>query len=157
MDGLQKITGALNKQVKRVPDILLVEDDETDVMFMRRCLAAHGSGARLIVAHDGSEALQMLRDGRSITRPFVIMTDLNMPGMSGHELLSELRADLALRNSVVFIISSSCLSGDIDQAYCHNVAGYISKQSPAPELRKCISMFFDYCDTVHLPSAAPHA
>ena len=152
MDGSHRINGALNNQIKRVPDILLVEDDETDIMFMRRCLAAHGSGARLIVAHDGCEALQLLRDGQSVSRPFVIITDLNMPGMSGHELLSELRADLELKNSVVFIISSSCLSGDIDQAYFHNVAGYISKQSPAPELRKCISMFFDYCETVHLPT-----
>lgn len=144
-------TRAFEKQERKPPHVLLVEDDETDVMFVRRCLAQRVSDVPLTVASDGLEALAYLREGRTVSRPYVVLTDLNMPGMSGHEMIEEIRADDDLKDSVVFVLSSSCLAGDIERAYRHNVAGYLSKQVPSDELNKRVQMIFDYCDTVHLP------
>ncbi len=152
MDQIRSISGAFDRRDRRTPHLLLVEDDETDILFVKRCHAGHSSSAKLVVARDGSEALEILRDGTAVKRPFVILTDLNMPGMSGHELLEELRSDEALKDSVVFVLSSSCLAGDIERAYRHNVAGYLTKRVPTRQLKRSVEMIFDYCDSVHLPA-----
>ncbi|PLX43589.1 MAG: two-component system response regulator [Hyphomicrobiales bacterium] len=132
--------------------LLLVEDDDADVMLVSRYLRRRGGDIALIVARDGEEALAMLRAGEAVPRPYVILTDLNMPGMSGHELIEEIRCDRALSNSVIFVISSSRLDEDIQQAYAHHVAGYLSKQMAPAEMEKSLRIVFDYCETVHLPS-----
>ena len=70
-----------------MPQILLVEDDETDALFVQRCLDKQGASIPLTLARDGSEALEILRGEDGLKKPFIILTDLNMPGMSGHELI----------------------------------------------------------------------
>ena len=150
MDSLADIKDAFERSVYRTPRLLLVEDDETDVIFIRRCLSRHGGDVPLTVARDGREALQLLREG-GVERPYVILTDLNMPGMSGHEMIDEIRGDEDLKHSGIFVLSSSRLAGDIQRAYENNVAGYLTKQVPAEELSRNVGMVFDYCAAVHLP------
>lgn len=142
---------SFKKHERKTPHILLVEDDETDVLFVKRCLSRHSGDVPLTVAFDGEEALEVLRDEKASDHPFVIVTDLNMPGMSGHELIEEIRSDELLKHSIVFVLSSSRLESDIEQAYRHNVAGYLSKQVPTNTLTKYVEMIFDYCAAVHLP------
>ncbi len=134
------------------PSILLVEDDETDVLFIRRCLASLGSERCLVVARDGVEALEILASRKAIQKPYVIMTDLNMPGMSGHELIEQVRCTDCLRNSVIFVVSSSRLEADIERSYSKNVAGYITKDAPIEHLTANIRLLVEYCQTVHLPN-----
>ncbi len=143
---------SFNNHERKPPHILLVEDDETDVLFVKRCLARHSGDVPLTVARDGREALEVLRDEKASDHPFVIVTDLNMPGMSGHELIEEIRSDDLLKHSIVFVLSSSRLEGDIERAYRQNVAGYLSKQVPTNTLTKHVEMIFDYCAAVHLPA-----
>lgn len=150
MDTLADMEDAFERSVYRTPRLLLVEDDETDVIFIERCRNRHGADVPLTVARDGKEALQLLREG-DVERPYVILTDLNMPGMSGHEMIDEIRRDENLKHSVIFVLSSSRLAGDIQRAYENNVAGYLTKQVPAEELSRNIGMVFDYCASVHLP------
>ena len=140
------------KRPLRSPVLLLVEDDETDALFVRRCHLKQSRDTPLVIARDGEEALAILRgDGRG-ERPYVVVTDLNMPGMSGHELIEQIRADQVLRKTVVFVLSSSSLAGDIERAYEHNVAGYLSKKAPSDVLTRHIGMIFDYCSAVQLPA-----
>lgn len=139
------------RQERRNPCLLIVEDDETDILFIQRCLNQYPENIPMVVARDGSEALEILRDPKRIARPYVIVTDLNMPGMSGHELIAEIRVDEKLRDSVVFVLSSSGLIGDIRQAYSANVAGYLNKQANLAEMKKSFAMIFDYCVLVDLP------
>lgn len=143
---------SFRKRQKTTPHLLLVEDDETDVIFVKRTLEQHGATVPLAVARDGAEALKILRRGDNVRRPYVILTDLNMPGMSGHEMMEVIRADEELKDSVIFVLSSSRLEDDIDRAYEYNAAGYITKDAPTAELSESLRMIVDYCKAVHLPA-----
>ena len=107
---------------------LLVEDDEIDVEVFRRAMRKQSLDANLRHAKDGGEALQMLRESHSThCDEQLVFLDLNMPGMNGHEFLAELRADPELRNTIVFVLTSSDHDRDIRMAYERNVAGYFLK------------------------------
>ena len=137
------------KQPIKTPTLLLVEDDETDVFLVKRCLAKHGADIRLAVARDGEEALSMLASGE-VQKPFVILTDLNMPGMSGYEFLDVVRSDPNIKHSVVFVISSSNLPEDVDRAYAAHASGYIVKHMQPQEMMTSLFMIFDFCRTIRL-------
>ena len=110
-------------------NILLVEDDEIDVMNVRRAFKKNNIANPLHVAGNGLEALAILRDPRSsISRDRrLILLDLNMPRMGGIEFLRELRADADLRSTPVVVLTTSNDDKDRVEAYNLNVAGYILK------------------------------
>lgn len=115
----------------RIINILLVEDDEVDIMNVRRAFKKNNITNPLFVAHNGLEALDMLRGkGRETSLPSsrrIILLDLNMPRMGGLEFLQELRADEALRSTPVIVLTTSNQDRDRIEAYNLNVAGYILK------------------------------
>jgi len=111
-------------------DILMVEDDEVDIMQVQRAFGKHKITNTLHVAHNGIEALAMLRgDGQPklSPRPKIILLDINMPKMNGLEFLEELRADEELHSISVFILTTSSDDADRIAAFNLNVAGYIVK------------------------------
>ena len=110
--------------------ILLVDDDDVDREAVRRGFAKAEVPFTLIEARNGMEALRRLtgEDGvGTVARPLLILLDLNMPRMSGLEFLEHLRARPALRDHVVFVLTTSNSEDDRAAAYRHNVAGYITK------------------------------
>lgn len=110
--------------------LVLVDDDDVDIMSIRRALSAKRIENPLVVAHDGIEALEHLRgeNGRErVEPPFIILLDLNMPRMDGIEFLGELRADPALQHSVVYVLTTSSAQKDKLEAHAHNVDGFITK------------------------------
>lgn len=134
--------------------ILLVEDDDIDVMAVRRAVEELRLANPLVVAHDGIEALEYLRgeNGRpKMVPPFIILLDLNMPRMNGIEFLEALRADEALQASVVFVLTTSNADEDKRHAYQHNVAGYVVKSNAADSLREALRMLNFYWTIVELP------
>ena len=150
------IAADFEKVEPSTPELLLVEDDETDILFVSRCLAKADSALPLVIARDGLEALDILRKGRAEGRHFVVLTDLNMPGMSGHEMIAEIRGDTTLSDLVIFVLSSSSLAGDIRRAYSQNVAGYLSKQGSIEQQKLNIAVVADYCRVVNLPRPEQH-
>ena len=113
-------------------NILLVEDDELDVMNVRRAFKKNNITNPLHVAGNGLEALDMLRgvDGGPPGIPAerrLILLDLNMPKMNGIEFLRELRADPALGFIPVIVLTTSDEDRDKVEAYQLSVAGYILK------------------------------
>src|SRR5690606_16064105 len=74
-------------------NILLVEDDEVDVMNVRRAFTTNNIVNPLYVASNGEEALEMLRSGEVPRLRRIVLLDLNMPRMNGIEFLQELRKD----------------------------------------------------------------
>ena len=86
--------------------ILLVEDDKVDVMAVKRAIAKLGIDSPLQRVQDGAKALDLLRHG-DVPKPFIIVLDLNLPGMNGLEMLRQLRADNRLRDAVVFVLTTS--------------------------------------------------
>jgi CheY-like chemotaxis protein len=108
--------------------ILLVDDDEVDVMNVQRAFKKNNIVNPLFVARDGVEALEMLRRPGHIPRERrLVLLDLNMPRMNGHELLRALREDPQLRNITVVVLTTSDDDRDKVEAYNLNVAGYILK------------------------------
>ena len=117
---------------ERVINILLVEDDEVDVMNVKRAFKKYKITNPLYVAGNGIEALEMLR-GQEPVQPVVpesrrlILLDLNMPKMNGLEFLQELRQDEHLKRTPVIVLTTSDEDKDRIEAYNLNVAGYILK------------------------------
>ena len=109
--------------------ILLVEDDDLDVMNVRRAFKKNNIANPLFVAGDGVEALAMLRGeaGGLPSERRIILLDLNMPRMSGIEFLRVLRGDPALRTIPVIVLTTLDEERDKIEAYNLNVAGYILK------------------------------
>ena len=112
---------------ERMLNILLVEDDEVDVMNVRRAFERNNVSNPLYVAGNGLEALEMLRDGTVPAERRLILLDLNMPKMNGIEFLQALRADPELASSSVVVLTTSNDDQDKIDAYNLNVAGYLLK------------------------------
>ncbi len=117
---------------ERIINILLVEDDEVDVMNVKRAFKKYKITNPLYVAGNGIEALEMLRsqDGQPPQVPEnrrLILLDLNMPKMNGLEFLEAIRKDEELKRTPVIVLTTSDEDKDRIEAYNLNVAGYILK------------------------------
>ncbi|QNN23419.1 response regulator [Planctomycetales bacterium ZRK34] len=137
----------------RLVNILIVDDDEVDVLAVRRAFTKMKIANPIHVAPDGLEALRKLRgEGcEPMPRPYLIMLDLNMPRMSGIEFLDALRADPEHGHAVVFVLTSSRDEYQKIQAYDHHVAGYVVKSHMSDDFCKLASMLGMYWQLVELP------
>lgn len=135
---------------------LIVDDDNVSVFALRRMMKRLKLVNPVVTASDGLEALRILRGTetqRPLSGPYIVILDLNMPRMNGHEFMAELRSDARLRKTVVFVSSSSNATADIDAAYTQNVAGYLVKDGTAEGFRNSLKMIDDYAELVVLPVA----
>ncbi|WP_414565961.1 MULTISPECIES: response regulator [unclassified Anabaena] len=116
---------------ERVINILLVEDDEVDVMNVKRAFKKVNITNPIYLAGNGIEALKMLGgNGQPPQIPAqrrLVLLDLNMPKMGGIEFLQKLRSDPQLRTTPVVVMTTSNQDQDRVEAYKLNVAGYILK------------------------------
>jgi len=132
-------------------DVLLVEDDEADVVIAREALRAGRLTTRLSVVRDGAEALAYLRreDGfADAGRPDLILLDLNLPRMSGHELLAEVKADESLRRIPVVVLSTSAAAQDVVRSYDLHANAYVSKPVDFDDYADVIRQIDDFFATV---------
>ena len=119
-------------------NILLVEDDDVDVMNVRRAFSKNHITNPLFVASDGVEALSKLRGDELPKGRRLVLLDLNMPRMNGIEFLRELRRDPDLSSTPVVVLTTSNDDRDKVNAYQLNVAGYLLKPVT----------FQNFCDVV---------
>ena len=135
----------------KVLNILLVEDDQVDVMNVRRAFERNRITNPLFVAGDGIEALDMLRNGRVPAEKRIVLLDLNMPRMSGIEFLRELRKDEALMHTPVVVLTTSNDERDKIEAYNLNVAGYLLKPVTFINFVELMAALNKYWTLVELP------
>lgn len=134
--------------------VLLVEDDEVEAEAIQRAFRKHRIANPITVAHDGVEALKILRGeaGHSdVTQPFIILLDINMPRMGGLEFLVNLRQDPLLRRSIVFVLTTSDREEDKLAAYNGQVAGYLLKTRVGEEFLGLIEMLDVYWRVIEFP------
>ena len=96
--------------MNRAVTVLQVEDDQVDVLNLKRVFRELEITNPVRVARDGLEALKVLRGGEGeppLRRPFLVLLDLNLPRMNGIELLEAIRSDPELKDSLVFVMTTS--------------------------------------------------
>lgn len=132
-------------------NILLVEDDEVDVMNVRRAFKKSNIANPLWVASNGLEALELLRGGTIPKHNRLVLLDLNMPKMNGIEFLRELRADPQLKGTPVVVLTTSDDERDRVEAYNLNVAGYVLKPVTLVNFVEAMATLNKYWTLVELP------
>jgi CheY-like chemotaxis protein len=111
-------------------EILLVEDNPTDILITREALLQAKVLNKIHVVEDGEAAMQFLhREGAYLDapRPDLIVLDLNLPKKSGQEVLEELKADPGLKYIPVVILTTSKAEEDILEAYGNHANCYVVK------------------------------
>ncbi|QQE65216.1 response regulator [Leptolyngbya sp. BL0902] len=141
---------------ERTVNVLLVEDDEVDVMNVERAFRRQNIHHPLYVAHNGLEALNMLRGAAEAEAPLpkdrrVVLLDINMPKMNGLEFLRELRRDDTLKATPVVVLTTSDADQDRLEAYRLNVAGYILKPVAFATFAEVIASLNDYWAICEIP------
>ena len=131
--------------------ILMVDDDDVDVLAVARALKRANINNPLVIAHDGQDALERLR-AQQLAKPFLVLLDLNMPRMNGIEFLKSARQDESLKNSVIFVLTTSASQQDRDSAYEHNVAGYMVKDRDNGGFMNVAELVRQYTSYVEFPS-----
>lgn len=130
--------------------ILLVEDDDVDAKMVVRAFTKLRIANPIVRAKDGVSALELLRDN-TVTRPYIILLDLNMPRMGGLEFLEQLRNDPVLNTSIVFVLTTSKDDEDKGAAYNQNIAGYIIKEKLQNGFDELVKLLDCYWRIVELP------
>ena len=137
--------------IQSTVNILLVEDNEVDVEAVKRAFAKQRIANPIHVASDGVQALELLRG--DFLRPFLIILDINLPRMNGIEFLQEVRKDPELKDSVVFVLTTSKRDEDKVASYDLNVAGYMVKEAVGKDFMRLTDMLGSYWRIVELPPA----
>jgi len=135
----------------RTVNILMMEDNPTDVMLMREALANAKLRVDLHVAQDGVVGLEFLRrmgEHARAPRPDLILLDLNMPRNSGLEVLAELKADASLCSIPVVILTTSRAEDDVARAYAAHVNCYICKPMDFACFREIVRGIEDFWFTI---------
>lgn len=137
-----------------IVSILMVEDDELDIETFKRCLKKERISNPFYSVKNGEEALAALRhnhDEIELQKPYLVVMDINMPKMNGIECLTEIRKDPKLKDTVVFIMTTSESEQDVLEAYNLNVAGYMVKSNLGENFLKSIQMLDKYFNAIVLP------
>jgi two-component system, chemotaxis family, response regulator Rcp1 len=135
----------------RPVEILLVEDNPGDVRLTREALREGKVRNNLAVASDGIEAIAYLRkegEHAGAVRPDLILLDLNLPRKDGREVLAEIKADPALRNIPVVVLTSSQAEEDIVRAYDLHANCYVTKPVDLDQFIRVVESIEDFWFTI---------
>ena len=112
--------------MNKIQPILLVEDDQVDIMTVKRSLKQLEVLNELVITHNGEEALNYLNQPTQ-GLPCVILLDINMPKMNGLEVLENLKKHSVFKKIPVVMLTSSKEQQDVDNSFECGISGYILK------------------------------
>ena len=127
-------------------NILLVEDNPNDVEITVRALKKGQVRNELTEARDGQEALDILfgvKNG-NVPKPSLILLDLNLPKVNGHEVLEKIKADPKLRRIPVIVLTASTREEDIVRTYDLGVNTFISKPVEFEDFIRMVTTIKEY-------------
>jgi CheY-like chemotaxis protein len=137
--------------------ILLVEDNPDDEALTLRALKKHKVANDVVVARDGVEALEYLfgegaHAGRDTSlQPQVVLLDLNMPRLSGLEVLDRIRSDARTRLVPVVVLTSSKQEEDMVSSYAKGANSYVRKPVDFAEFAHAVQQLGIYWLLVNQP------
>ena len=144
-------------------EILLVEDNPDDAELTLRVLRERKLANRLVWVRDGADALDFVfRRGAYAGRPAresprLILLDLNLPKVSGIEVLARIKSDPATRKLPVVVLSSSTHDKDVLDSYNLGVNSYVSKPVRFEEFARVVGELGMYWLLLNCPPAPPEA
>jgi CheY-like chemotaxis protein len=145
------------KKRTRLLRILMVDDSEHDIHFVKHALDASGVGKSFNAVHNAEEAISYLRaddqyaDRTKFPFPNVIFTDLKMPLADGYSLLTWLNAHPTCSVIPTIVFSSSGLREDVARVYQHGANAYIVKPNTLEELVHIIKITYSFWCICEIP------
>lgn len=126
--------------------ILLVEDNNAHAMLIMRAFDRLGFSGRIEWVRDGKAALDYLRlheqEKRSL--PKMVLLDLRLPKIDGHEVLSQIKKSERLRIIPVVVLTTSTSEDDLRQAYSNHVNSYLTKPLSFEDLKQTVEEIKGY-------------
>jgi len=138
------------------PAILVAEDDESDVILLRRAFKEAEVVQPVHFARDGHEAIDFLwgrRQGANDRLPALVILDLKMPRRSGFEVLHWIRSQNVLRNLPVLVFSSSARREDVERAYTLGANGFLVKPASTVQRAEIARFIKSWLQFNHPPLA----
>jgi chemotaxis family two-component system response regulator Rcp1 len=145
---------------EEMPEVLLADDNPSDVYLIREALREHGVDCILRVASDGKEALGIISGdapGGDIERISLIILDLNLPRHDGIEILQKLRESATLEHVPVVVLTSSDSPRDRVLANQLGATRYLRKPSSLDEFLSLGAVFKDLLEKTETMSRAKGA
>ncbi len=118
-----------NKPIK----ILMVDDDPEDIYAIRRAF----KNSKLGVDFDSAQSVEELFS-KTRTPPTAILLDINIPKVSGHDILKKLRRDQAYDNTKIIMLTTSTLQADRNKSLKNGASGFYTKPSSSDEVNNLI-------------------
>lgn len=146
----------MNTETKTIKNILLVEDDLRDVELTLTALEEHHFANKVLVVHDGEEALDYLYHrgkfhGREPGNPVVVLLDHKMPKVSGLEVLKAMKADEQLKTIPVVVLTSSRETPDLAEFYKRGANAYVVKPVDFAEFMQAVKQLGVFWATINEP------
>lgn len=117
---------SLHDSTTRPLRVLLVDDTDADRLLAREAFRNHADQVSIDTCASGERALEHLHN-QEVELPDVVLLDINMPGLSGFEVLEQMKHHPRLSLIPVVMLSSSHDVGDIRQAYTLHASSYLVK------------------------------
>lgn len=140
-------------------DILLVEDNPGDARLIVEAFETTSVDTTIDTVTDGDEALSTLRSYQSKgdeTVPDLVLLDLNLPRVSGFDVLAELRDHAGLSALPVLVLTSSEAEEDVVRSYELSANAYLTKPTGPDEFESLVEAVEDFwVESAHLPSVPP--
>jgi two-component system, response regulator len=126
----------------RVSRIMLVEDNPEDIALTRRVLRKGGLGGDLVLASTGREALECLANKAGSDLPGLILLDINLPDLSGIDILTEIKKNPSLKPIPVVMLTGSNTDDDIQRSYDLGASTYLVKPVSIDALKLVLENVF---------------
>jgi len=130
--------------------VLLVEDNEADIILTSEILASAGIDQSIKVTRDGAEAIQFIKkEGRfeNEQTPDLVLLDINLPKISGKEVLSFIKNNNEYKSIPVIIYTSSDLEKDIIDCYDAGAELYLNKSHSMDSFDKVVKAIREFAES----------
>jgi len=140
----------VNQSPKDLPVILLVEDRDDDVLFIKKAFERGNIQTAIQVARDGQEAIDYFdgvgryRSRKEYPLPWLVLLDLKMPRVDGFEVLKWIRAREEYRSIVVVVLTASDQIRDVNQAYRVGANSFLVKPVDFENTANLIKLIHEY-------------
>jgi CheY-like chemotaxis protein len=131
----------------KIPTVLHIEDSRADLEFARLACEEFGCVANFTIARDGEAAITLLRQMAQgqLELPDLVLLDLNLPKVPGHDVLAFIRSEKALSKLPVVVLTTTTLKADRDRSLALGANAHMVKPVGLEETKYLINSHQDYC------------